>query len=154
MLSFEELFLHDFELKSEFFSAKHTAQVELPEPSREPKGEPTLVQIHQELQADGAPKIRQRDVRAQRLQSYVRVKRKELAILDEAIEGITVEVIAVRGIGSPIRIRIVRSSNCDASARFRDSMQLSNERHDVGNMFGYMAANDLVEFIVWKWIRY
>src|SRR5215510_3253926 len=114
--------LHNQKFELQFLTAEDIAEIELPKFSGETKAGPTLIEINNYLQSDCAPKVRQRHVSAHRSQLHVRVERKELAILDEAIERITVEVVAVRGISSPIRIRIVWSSNCYAPARLGDSM--------------------------------
>src|SRR5215510_829537 len=114
--------LHNQKFELQFLAAEDIAEIELPKFSGETKTGPTLVQINNCLQSDCTPKVSQRHVSAHQSQLHVRVERKELAIFDEAIERITVEMIAVRGIGSPIRIRIVWSSNCDAPARLGDSM--------------------------------
>ena len=103
MLVANYLFIDD-KLEAELFPANHIAEVKLPELAREPETWPMLIEIHDELETQYAPKICERDVYANWSQPHVRVERKELAVFDEAVEGITVEVVAVGRVGGPIRI--------------------------------------------------
>ena len=145
--------LFDFEFERELFAATDRAEIELPKFPREAKLWPALIQIDEELQANHAPDIRERNVGAYRLESYLGVERKELPVFDEAIEGIAVEVVAVRRIGGPIRVRIVRRDDQNSAAGPGDAVKLGNERHHIRNMLGDMTANDLVKFVVRKRIR-
>ena len=88
----------------EFLAANNGAEIELPELSREAKTRPLLIEIHDKLQPNCPPKIRQRDVRPNRLELHFGVERKELPVIDEAIERVTVEVVLMRGVGRPIRV--------------------------------------------------
>jgi hypothetical protein len=147
------LALDHFEFKLQLFPTHDCAQVELPEFSREAKSWPALIQIHQKLQTNCSPKISQRDIGADRSEFHLSIEGKELAVVDEAIERVAVEMIAMSGIGWPIGIRIVGRGNPDPAARLSDPMKLRNERHYVGNMLGDVATNNFVEFIVSKRIR-
>src|SRR5438094_306352 len=109
-------FLDNFKLELQFFAAADRAEVELPKLSRESKLRPALIEINDQLQTNRAPNVRERNVSANWLEPDVGVERKQLPILDKAVERIAVEVIAVGGIGWPIRIRVVRRKNQDAAA--------------------------------------
>ena len=56
-------------------------------------------------------------------QFYVRVERKELAVVDEAVERVAVEMIAVRRIGGPVGIGVMRRDDCDAAVRLSDAIE-------------------------------
>ena len=45
-----------------------------------------LIEVHNELQTDRAPEVRQRNVRADGLEFDFRVERKELPLVDKAVE--------------------------------------------------------------------
>src|SRR6266571_2824318 len=62
-------------------------------------------------------------------------------------------MIAVRRIGGPIRIRIMRSRYADRSAYFGNSIELSDKRHYIRYVFGDVATDDLIEFVIGEWIR-
>jgi len=81
-------------------------------------------------------------------QFYVRVERKELAVVDEAVERVAVEMIAVRRIGGPVGIGVMRRDDRNAAAAFCDAIEFGDESHYVGNVLGDVAADDLVEFII------
>ena len=98
------LLLNDDEVKAKLFAATDSAEIKLPELSRESELRPTLIQIDEQLQTNHAPNVRQRNVSANRLQPHVSVEGKELTVFDKAVEGITVEVITMRRIGRPIGI--------------------------------------------------
>ena len=51
------LLLQHFKFEIQLLSSNHTAQIELPELSRESESGPALVQIDDELQTHGAPKV-------------------------------------------------------------------------------------------------
>lgn len=142
--------LRDFKLELQFLAAKNGAEIELPELTRESKPRPVLIEIHNELQTECTPQVCQRNVRPDRFQLHFGVERKELASIDEAIEGIAVEVIAVRRIGRPVRIGIMRRGNPYSTAALGNAMQLRDESHDVGYVLGDMAADHFVELIIFE----
>jgi len=83
---------------------------------------PTLIEINDEFQTNGPPQIRQRNISADWFQFYVRVERKDLAVVDEAVERVAVEVVAVRWIGAPIGIGVMRRDDDDSATGFRNAM--------------------------------
>jgi len=144
---------HNFELELKFFAATDRTQVKLPELSGESEARPVLIDIHEQLQANHPPHIRQWNVSAHRFKPHVGVERKELPVFDKAIEWVAVEVIAVRGIGGPVRVRVMRRYDLNAPSRFGDPMKFGDKGHDVGNMFSDVAADDSVKLVVSKRIR-
>ena len=78
--------LNGLQLKMQFLSPNHVAQIELPELAREAKRWPTLIEIDDEFQTQRAPEIRQRNVSADRFQPDLSIKGKQLTIVDEAVE--------------------------------------------------------------------
>src|SRR5437763_10514552 len=147
------LTLNNRECERQFLAATARAEIELPKLSRESKLRPTLIEIDEHLQTNHPPDIRERNVGANRLESYVGVERKELPVFDKAIEGITVEVVAVRRIGGPIRVRIVRRHDQNSSPGLRDAVKLGHKRHHVRNVLSDVTANYVVEFVISKRIR-
>src|SRR2546430_8054887 len=107
-----------------------------------------MIEIHDEFQTDAPPQIRQRNISADWFQFYVGVERKKLAIVDEAIERVAVEVIAVSWIRGPVGVGVMRSHNRDSAIRLSDAIEFSHKGHNVGNMLGDMTTDDLVEFII------
>lgn len=107
-----------------------------------------LIEINDEFQTNGSPQIRQRNINADGCQFYFGVERKKLAVVDEAIEGIAVEMIAVRRIGGPVGVGVMRRDDGNASAAFCDAIEFCDQGHYVGNVLGNVAANDLIEFII------
>jgi len=146
----EDPSLDDPEFELQLFAATDRAQIELPEFPGEAKLWPALIEIDEEFQANHAPDIRERNVSAYRLESYLSVERKELPVFDKAIEGITVEVVAVRRIGGPIGVRIVRGDDQNSAAGPGDAVQLGNKCHHIRNMFGDVTTDDVVEFVIRK----
>jgi hypothetical protein len=140
--------LHNFKFKLQFLAAKDVGQVKLPELTGKAKDRPTLIEINDEFQTDGSPEIRERHVGTNGFQLNIGVKRKKLAIIDEAIEGVAVEMITVRRIGGPVRVGVMRSHDRDSAFRLSDAIEFSHEGHNVGNMLGDMTTDDLVEFII------
>jgi len=107
-----------------------------------------LIQVNDEFQTDGPPQIRQRNISADWFQFYVGVERKKLAVVDEAIEGIAVEMVAVRRIGGPVGVGVMRRDDRNAAAAFCDAIEFGDESHYIGYMLGDVAADNLVEFII------
>src|SRR5689334_16378947 len=62
-------------------------------------------------------------------------------------------MIAVRWVGSPVGIRVMRRENFQFAAGLRDAMQLGDETDYVGHMLDYMATNNLFKLIVAEWKR-
>ena len=149
----EDPSLENREFELQLFAAIDRAEIELPKFPCEAKPWPALIEIDEEFQANHAPDIRERNVRSYWLESYVGVERKELPVFDKTIEGITVEMIAVRRIGGPIGVRIVRGDDQNSAAGPGDTVQLGNKRHHIRNMFGDMTTNDVVKFVIRKRIR-
>ena len=139
--------LDDFELELQLFTTQHTAEIELPELPREAKGWPALIEIYDHLDAQGAPKICQRDVDTNRPELYLGVEGKELSIVNKAVEGIAVEVIAMSRIAGPIRIGVMRRKDRDAGSGLRDAKKFGHERHHIGHVLDDVTADNLVEFI-------
>lgn len=81
-------------------------------------------------------------------QFRLRVKWKRCAIRHEASERITVEVVSVRGVRRPIRIRVVWCDYFEPSARLGDSIQLVYESEDVGYVLNDVTTDDFVELVV------
>ncbi len=131
-----------------FFTAANVAEVKLPELAREAKRRPVLVEICDKFEPQGAPEIRESDVSAQRLQFHSRVEGKRRAFRHEAGKRITIEMVAVRWVGRPIRIRIVWGNNLDVAACFGNAMQLRDKVHHIGKMFDHVTTNDLVELAI------
>src|SRR2546430_15837084 len=86
-----------------------------------------MIEIHDEFQTDAPPQIRQRNISADWFQFYVGVERKKLAVVDEAIEGIAVEVIAMGWIGGPVGVGVMRSHDRDSAVRLSDAIEFSHE---------------------------
>ena len=136
--------------KLKFLAATDCAEIELPKFSRESKLRPTLIEIDEYLQTNHSPDIRERNISANRLESDVGVERKELPVFDKAIEGITVEVVAVCRVGGPIRVRIVRRDDQNPAAGLRDAVEFGNKRHHIRNVLCDVTANDVVELVIRK----
>ena len=98
------LFLHNVEIKAQLLTANDAVEVKLPKLPRKPPCGPALVEIYHEFQAKRAPEIGQRDINPPWLQPHFRVERKELPVIDEAIERVTVEMIAMGRISRPVRV--------------------------------------------------
>ena len=113
-----------------------------------------LIEINDEFQTNGSPQIRQRNINADGCQFYFGVERKKLAVVDEAIEGIAVEMIAVRRIGGPVGVGVMRRDNGNASAAFCDAIEFCDQGHYVGNVLNDVTANNFVELVVGKRIRH
>ena len=96
--------LDHFKFKMQFLTTANTAEIELPKLSRETKRGPMLVQVRYQFEPAGAPQISQADVGAEWFEFDRGVEGKWRAIWHEAGEGITVEMVAMRWIGGPIRI--------------------------------------------------
>jgi hypothetical protein len=58
---------NDLELEVQFLAAKNVGEIKLPKLACESKRRPALIQIRDELKADGTPQVRQADVDANRL---------------------------------------------------------------------------------------
>src|SRR2546423_4539355 len=85
-----ENLLQHFERELKFLAANHGAEIELPEFSSEAKTWPLLIEIYDKLQPNCPPKVRQRNVRSNRLELHFSVEGKELPVVDEAVETVTV----------------------------------------------------------------
>jgi len=147
---FPATLLHDLKLVMQFFTTKNIGEIELPKLSCETEGRPALVQVNQELDSQHAPEIGERNVCPDRFQNDVGVKRKRRPVRHEAGEGVAVEVIAMRRVGRPIWIRVMRSHNLNHAAGFGYPMKLRNKSHHIGHMLNNMAADHFVEFIIGK----
>lgn len=146
--------LHGLKFKVQLLAATNHGEIELPELAREAKRRPMLVKIGNELEADRAPQIGETHVRVDWFEFDVSIERKRSPRGHETGKGITVEVIAMRGIGWPIRIRVVWRDDFEPPSRLGDPVQLGNKSHHVGYVFNDVAANHLVEFVVSERIGY
>ena len=79
LASLRETSLHDFKLKVEFLTSADRRQIELPKLSREPKRRPALIHVHDKLDPQRAPEIRETHVRRQRLEFRRSIKRERRA---------------------------------------------------------------------------
>jgi len=61
---------HNFKLKLQFFFAKDGAEIELPELARKAKTWPALIEVHEQLQTESSPQIRQGYVNTDRPQLH------------------------------------------------------------------------------------
>ena len=145
--------LDDFKLEVELFPAHDRREIELPKLSRKPKCWPALIQIHDKLHAQRAPKIRQADACFERPELGRGVERKWGFRRHEASEGVAVEMIAVRRIGGPIGVRVVRRENLESAAGLGNPMQLRDEPDYIRHVLDHMTANDLFKLVVTEWIR-
>ena len=59
-------------------------------------------------------------------------------------------MIAVRRVGRPVRVRIMRRDESDAPAVFRNAVKLGDESHYVRHVFDDVARDDQIEFVVGK----
>jgi hypothetical protein len=96
--------LNNFKFESQFFAAKDSAEIKLPEFASEPHARPALIEIDQQFQTEGPPEVGQRYVREDRFQLDVGIERKKLAVVHKAVERIAVEVISMRRVSRPIRV--------------------------------------------------
>jgi hypothetical protein len=46
----------------------------------------------------------------------------------------------------------MRRGNFDSTAGFCNAKKFCHERHYIRHVFGDVPANNLVKFVVWKWI--
>ena len=146
-------FLQNFKLKMEFLTTKDVRQVKLPKLPGEAKSRPALVKVGYPFETQHSPKICQTDVGPHWAQLNSCIKRKGSSIGHEAGEGITIEMVSVCWIGSPIGVRIMWRHDFYQTRGFGYSMKLAHKRHDIRNVFNHVAANDKVKFIVGKRIR-
>lgn len=142
--------LHDFQFEVQFLAPTDGREIKLPELSGEAKRGPALVEIDEKLEPHRPPEICQTHVSRDRLQLGSRVERKRSPLRHEAGERVTVEVIAMRRVSRPIRIRIVRRQDLQHTTGLRDAMQLVDEAEHIGNMLDHMSTNDLVELVIIK----
>ena len=145
--------LHNQKFELQFLTAEDIAEIELPKFSGETKAGPPLIKVYQELQSQTAPEIREAHVSTYWMQHCFGVERKGCALRDEAGEGVTVEVVSMRGVGGPIWIRVMRRNDLQSPTRFGNPVQLGDELEHIGNMLDHMPANDLVEFVSGEGIR-
>ena len=149
----KRLLLHNLKLEIEFLATKDGRQIELPKLSREAKRLPSLIQVDYELEAKSAPEIRKTDVRSNRRKFCGCIERKWCTGRYKASERVTVEMISMRWIRCPIRIRIVRRNDLQPASGLCDAMQLGDEPKHVRHVLDHVTTNDLVELIVSERIR-
>ena len=82
-----------------------------------------LIEINDEFQTNGSPQIRQRNINADGCQFYFGVERKKLAVVDEAIERIAIEVMAMDWIRGPVGVGVMRRDDCDSAVRLCDAIE-------------------------------
>ncbi len=138
----------DFELKLQFLAAEDRRKVKLPKLTGEAKSRLLLVQIRDEFQSQCPPEVRQRHVRSYRAQFERCVEGKRRAVRHKAREGVAIKLVAMCGVGRPIRIGIMWRENFYPASRPGYSMQLTDKRHDVGHMFDDVIADYFVELII------
>ena len=109
-----------------------------------------MVKIGYPFQTECTPEICKTDVGAHRSQLYSCVKRKRSKVGHEAGEGVAVEMVTVCRVGGPIGIRIVRRYYFYQTRWFSYAMKVANERHDIGNVFNYVTANNQIKLIFGK----
>ena len=80
------------------------------------------------------------------------VEGEDLAIGDEVLEGVAVEVVAVREIIRPVRVGVVRREDRDAPAGFGDAVEFGDEGRRIGHVFDDVVADNLIKFVVGKWL--
>ena len=57
-------------------------------------------------------------------------------------------MIAMCGVGGPVRIGVMWSDDFNLTARFGNAMEFRNKSQYVGNMFYDMTADDFIELVV------
>ena len=112
-----------------------------------------MIEIGEPFKTDRAPEICKTHVCAERSQLDGSIKRKRSALGHEAGERVAVEMVAMSWIGRPIRIRVVRRYYFYQPRRLSYAMKLADKRHNVGNVLDYVAANDLIEFVIAERVR-
>jgi len=112
-----------------------------------------LVKVSDELQSEKAPEVGETYVSTNRSKFNHSIERKGSVIGHEAGKGVAVEVVLMRWIGGPIRIRIMRRDDFYQPSRLGYAMKLANEGHYVRHVFNNMTADDLVKFVIRKGIR-
>ena len=133
-------------------SSHDRVEVLLPKLSEEPKPAMPVVQVDQKFNAQELPDVRQRYSAMTELKSDIRVKGEDSALIGKISKGIAVKVISMCQIGGKIGVGPVwrRQSHDAAVAGY--SMQFSHNGGRVANVFDDMAAHDLIEPAVWKWV--
>ena len=120
----------------------------LPETAREAQAGQALIQINDEFEAKYAPEIKECDVGANGFQFNVRVEGEELTIWDKVLEGVAIEVIAVREVVRPVGVGVVRGKDFDVPAGFGDAVEFCDEGRRVWDVFDDVIAYDFIEFVV------
>ena len=62
-------------------------------------------------------------------------------------------MIAMRRVGRPIGIRVMRRDELNFSAVSRDAVKLGDESHHVRHVFDDVTRNDQIEFVIRKRVR-
>ena len=91
----------------QLLAAKNVAQIMLPEFPRKTKFRVFPVQVDEKLDSQRAPQIQQRNVRFNRFQLDISIKIENLTF-GKSVERIGIKMIAVRRIGRPIGIGVMR----------------------------------------------
>ena len=76
----------------------------LPKLSGEAERRPSLIQVDNKLQAQSPPEVRQRYISADWSQFEICVERETGVLLDEILEGITVQMVSVGWISRPVGV--------------------------------------------------
>ena len=71
-----------------------------------------------------------------------------MAIVDETVERVAIEMITVRRIRRPVGIGVVRRDDRETRAGFCDAMQFRDERHHVRHMLDDVIRDDQVKFVI------
>src|SRR5204863_5906950 len=110
------------------------AQIKLPKLARKAKRGPPLIQIHECLDAKCSPEISERDKGANWVQFHLGVEGKELALFNEAVERVAVQMISMSRVSGKVGIRVMRRDDRDAAAGLRDPIEFGHEREDIRHM--------------------
>src|SRR6267378_2884435 len=105
-----------------------------------------LVEIGYPLQSQRPPKICQRNVSTDWAELDGCVKRKRRTVRHKAGKGITVEMVSMGRVSSPVGVCAVRRYHLNAAAWLRNAVKFADKRHHVGNMLDDVATNDFIEF--------
>ena len=86
-----------------------------------------LIQVSYELHAQRAPEIREANIGANRSELDHCIEGKWSSLGHEAGERITVEVVAVCGVGGPVGVCVMRCDDFYQAGRFRYAVKLADK---------------------------
>ncbi len=119
-----------------------------PELAEKSESRSFLIEVNGELNAQCPPKVQQGNVGSDRPQIDVRVEIKNGLIGGESIEGIGVKVIAMRRVGRPVGVGVMRRDEADRPAMSGDPIKLADKRHNIRNMLDHVTRYDQVKLVV------